>query len=303
MKKAAFLNRVVWKTQFLNKSNLSIFVLLVLIVLNSCSSAPKNTGDIYHLRTLAEKELELGNSEAGRGNFEVALSLLNECKRRAILVDDMSLLIRCGFSLGNVLFTIGRMDEAFAEWNEAVARAQVFGNSELLAAGRIYYARGRLLAGGASAQSILNEVNREAANIKNERLFIALSWQVRGLALRELGSFREAEDAVRRSLEIHEREMYLENASYDWFLIGSIRSLSGNFSGALQALDASIAIDRRIENSWGLGASWRAKGDVHRRAGNNREALEAWQRARAIFAAMGNQHEVAEIDNRIMVNR
>jgi hypothetical protein len=67
----------------------------------------------------------------------------------------------------------------------------------------------------------------------------------------------------------------------------------------LQALEASIAIDRRIENSWGLGAGWRAMGDVYHRAGREREALFAYNRAMAIFAAIGSDFEVQEINRRI----
>jgi predicted negative regulator of RcsB-dependent stress response len=40
-------------------------------------------------------------------------------------------------------------------------------------------------------------------------------------------------------------------------------------------------------------------GDVYMRADRPQEAKVAYNRARAIFAAMRNENEVAEIDNRI----
>ena len=291
MKKAAELHLTIFTA--------AIIITAALLLQASCSSRPKNSGDVVDIRILAEKELALANREAGRGNFETAHALLLECKQRAILVDDVSLMIRSGLSLGNVLFTLGSRNEAFAEWEQAIALAQKHGNRELLSVSKVYFARGRLLSGGASAQTILDEVNSEAVNIKADKLYIAFSWQVKGLALRELRSFREAEDAVKRSLDIHEKEIYLENASYDWYLIASIRSLSGNTSGALQALESSIALDRRVENTWGLAADWRAMGDVHRKAGNNNEAMEAYQRSMAIFTAMGRDREAAEIKKRM----
>ena len=281
------------------KLRLTVFFAVVLAVSISCSSVPRDTGDIIHLRSLVEKEMAVAVREAGRGNYETALALLRECKRRAVLVDDMALMVRCGLSLGNVLLTLGQFDEAFAEWEEAVALAQRQGDRELLSVSRIFQARGKLVSGSVSAQTVLDEVTREAANLRTDRLFIAFSWQVRGLALRELRSYREAEDAFKRSLDIHEKERYLENASFDWYTIASVRSLAGNTSGALQALESAIILDRRVENSWGLAANWRAVGDVHRRAGNNSEAIEAYQRSGAIFTAMGNEREVAEISRRI----
>ena len=276
-----------------------IIIFAVIIIFESCSSAPKNPGDIYLLRTQAEEGLESANREAGNGHFEIALTLLTGYKRNAILADDPSLIIRICLSLGNILFSLGRTDDAFAEWDQAIAEAVRLNDSELLSVSRIFRARGNLLSKRVSAQNILNEVTRESLNLKKNRLYIAFSWQVRGLALRDLGLWREAEEAVRRSLDIHVKDRHLENASYDWYTIASIRSLSGNFTGALEALESSIALDRRVENSWGLAASWRAMGDVYIKAGKNTEALEAYRRARAIFAAIGNDHEINEMDIRI----
>jgi len=270
-----------------------------LLIFASCSTAPKNPGDVYILRNQAEALIEAANKDAGRGNFYNAILLLDECKRMAILTDDPSLIIRCCLSRGNVLLTLGRTNEAFADWEYAVAEAQRFGNAELLSVSKIFLARGNFISGKTGAQALLDEANRESSNIKKDQLYLAFSWQVKGLALRALGSYRQAEDSIKRSLEIHEKGRYLENASYDWYTIASIRSLAGDTAGALAALDASIALDRRIENSWGLAASWRAKGDVYRKASRHNEADEAYRRALAIYRAMANEHEAAETEKRI----
>jgi tetratricopeptide (TPR) repeat protein len=265
----------------------------------SCSTSPKNPEDVDVLRLQGEQWLKSGNSLAGQGSFETALTILTETKRNAILTDDLSLIIRVCLSRGNVFFSLGRTNEAFEEWNQAVTEAQLLGDRELLAVSKIYLARGNLISGRSAPQTVLDEVVRESANIRTNRLFIAFSWQVRGLALRSMGSYSEAEEAFRRSLAIHERDKHLENASYDWFTIASIRSRSGNIQGALQALETSINIDRRIENSWGIAASYRAMGDVYQNDGRRQEAITAYNRARAIYAAMRNDHEVAETDKRI----
>jgi len=279
------------------KRNIIIFVTVIFIF--SCSSKPKNSGDVIHIRAQTEKELALANKEAGQGNYVVAQGLLEECKRKAILTDDWGLIIRCGLSLGNVLFSFGREGEAFSEWEKAVQLAQKYGNKELLSVSKIYQARGMLISGNASAKIVLDEVNSEAANIKNDKLYIAFSWQVKALAYRALGSWREAEDALKKSLAIHESEKSLENASYDWYTIASVRSMSGDTQGALAALEEAIKLDRRIENSWALAANWRAMGDVNRKAGNIQAANEAYLRAKEIYTAMKNYSDAAEIDKRM----
>ena len=282
------------------KSYLKIIsVIAALLVSVSCSTAPKNPTDDFTLRSQAEASLNLGNTEADRNNYDTALMLLTESRQKAILADDPSLMIRTGLSLGNVLFALGREDEAFSQWQIALDEAERFADRELLSVSKIHFARGRLLSGKQSAQAVLDEVNRESSSIKSDKLYVAFSWYVKGLALRELGSLREAEDAIKRSLDIHEKDKYLLRAAYDWYLIASIRSTAGNTDGALQALNSAIVLDRRMENSWGLAADWRAMGDIYRKTGKTREAREAYLHAKAIFLSLGDEKGAEEIENRM----
>ncbi|MDR2597569.1 MAG: tetratricopeptide repeat protein [Treponema sp.] len=272
---------------------------LVMPIIFSCSSQPKNQGDINQYRVQAEMLLESGNRETGKGNYDNALILIDEGKRLATLADDPSLIIRTSLSRANVIYSLGKTDEAFAEWRQAVAEAEKFGDIELISAAKIYLARGELISKRNSAQSVLDIVSGEQSNIRTNQLYIAVSWQVRGLALRSLGKFKDAEEAFTQSAAIHEKNLFFENASYDWYSIASSRSLSGDFNGAVQALEKSIEIDRRIENSWGLAASWRAMGDVYRKMGNEQKALEAYNRSISIYKAMGNSYEVSQTELKI----
>jgi len=258
----------------------------------SCSSAPKNTGDIYDMRKDAETQLEMGNSQADRGNYATALVFINEARRLALITDNSSLLIRSGLSQGNVLFAMGNAEGASEAWNKSLDEAVFTGNNALAAVCRVHIARGKLISQGA-AQSVRDDVNRELALIKSDEVYIAFAWTVIGLAEKELGRYTAAEDAVRRALAIHEKARSLELAAYDWFMIASFRSLSGNSSGALKALESAIEYDRRTENSWGLANDWQAFGDVQKKAGNLNAARAAYLRASNIFRALGNA-EAAE---------
>jgi tetratricopeptide (TPR) repeat protein len=273
----------------------------VLLFTISCSTKPKNVTDDTSIRSQAEAALKLGITEADRNNYAAALQLLAECKRQAVLTDAPSLIIRSGLSLGNVLFALGREDEAFAEWEAAVSLADELADRDLLSVSKIHLLRGNLLSGRQSAQSVLEEARREAENIKSDNLYIAFSWNVRGLALREMRSFTEAEKAIQRSLDIHDKDKYILKAAYDWYLIANIRSLDGKTDDALEALKSAIAYDRRMENSWGLAADWRAMGDVYRKAGKTSEANKAYRRAKAIFRAIGDDEKAEEIDKRMTV--
>jgi tetratricopeptide (TPR) repeat protein len=265
--------------------------LLFLLLLAACSSQPKNTGDVFDMRMDAETQLEQGNAEADRGNYAAALGFFNQANKLAVAADASSIMIRSGLSGGNALFALGNHEEAFEAWNKALQEAEFVWNSELLAVSRIHIARGKLLTGDKS-QSIRDDVYRDLSGIKSQN-YTAFAWTVAGLAEKEMRNFAAAENAVMKALAIHEKESSLELAAYDWFLIASFRSLSGDSNGALRALENALKYDRRTENSWGLANDWQAIGDVRKKAGNSEAARAAYLRAAAIFRAIGN-NEAAE---------
>ncbi|GHT91443.1 hypothetical protein FACS1894140_2100 [Spirochaetia bacterium] len=269
-----------------------IILFMGCLAAGACSSAPKKPPEVFLQRTAGEKQLELANKEADRGNFLLALDLLEEARRIAISVDDPSLRIRAGLSRGNILFPLGRREEAVAAWDAALGEALSLKNRELEAICRIYRARGRLLAAAAdgavqTAAEVRAEVNREMAFIKTDKLSEALGWTVLALAEKEGRLFTEAEAAVKKALDIHEKGNYLEQAAYDWYLIASIRSVAARYNDAQTALEEAIALDRRAENSWGLATDWRALAEVYRKAGKTAEAEAATARSAEIFESLG----------------
>jgi tetratricopeptide (TPR) repeat protein len=280
---------------------LLIILLTIISLIPACSTKPKNPGDVFDIRRQAETQLALGSRQADRGSFDVALLLLDEALRLAIVADDPGLRIRVGLSRGNVLFSLGRGDDAEKAWNDALNEAERAGESELAAVSRVHIARGKLLspagvpaADTSAAQAIRDEVDRNLSQIKADRYYTAFAWTIMGLAEKELGRYAQAEAAVRRGLDIHEKDRYFELAAYDWFMIASFRSLAGNYRGALDALESAAAFDRRVENSWGLASDWRAMGDVHRKAGNGEASRAAYVRAAEIFNALGNDEAAAQ---------
>jgi tetratricopeptide (TPR) repeat protein len=278
-------------------------VFFTALLLNAaCSTVPKRPAEIVKLRTMAESQLDLANKEADRGNYETALVLLDEARRIAVSVDDPSLRIRTGLSRGNVFFSLGRTEDASGAWEAAFSEAETTGRRDLSALCRIHTARGRLLSASpqdaGAALAVREEVGREMGFIKSDAYYTAFGWIVAGLADKGLGRYDDAENSVKKALDIHEKGRYIEQAAYDWFLIASIRSVAGQYAGAQKALESAIAMDRRVENSYGLAADWRALGDVFKKSGNAAEAGTAYRRSAEIFRSLGMDDAAAEAETR-----
>ena len=259
--------------------------LLVLLLAFGCSSAPKGPAERRTLRNAGATQLELANREADRGNYEGALELLTEARRLAFTTDDSALIVRTCLALGNVYSFLGRDDEAAACQDSAAAEAGLSGDGELSALCEIYRERRRLLNDGVSAAEVRDNVQAALSGIKTNPLDEALGWIVAGLAEKELRRFAQAEDALKKALALHGR--HPEQAAYDWYLIASVRSVAGDYDAALDALDQALSHDRQVENSYGLGKDWLARGDVLSKAGRPEEAAAAWRRAAEIFTSAG----------------
>lgn len=286
----------------LNFKAAGFFVFFAVLCLGAaCSSAPRRPAENFELRDMAEGQLDLANREADRGNSETALLLLSDAYRVAVSVDDPSLRIRTGLSRGNVLFSLGRREEASLSWDTALEEAEKFGSQELCALGRIHMARGLILSAGAEggiAPSLREDIGRDLGRLKQDDFYTAFGWIVAALADTALGRLEDAEASIKKALAIHERNRYLEQAAYDWFLIASVRSRAGKYPGARDALNSALALDRRAENSWGLATDWRALGDVLKKEGNAAEAEAAYRRAAEIFRSLGMEAAAEETESR-----
>ena len=280
----------------------SVFVFVVgLSFFSACSSAPEKATEIIIDRNTATKQLNIANQMASHGRYEEALFFLGEARRLAVSTDDPSLRIRTSISLGNILFSTGRHDEAFENWEIAAAEGDSSREPILAALARIFIIRGSIMRltmeeqgnTAAAVEEYRNRLAVQTSAVRSDQFASAAGYITLGLAEKELGRWAEAESTVRRALDIHEKNMELEDAAYAWFLIASIRSVAGNHDLALEALARAISFDRRAENGFGLASSWQAIGDVYGKTGRTEESMAAWLRAVEIYRAI-NMNELAE---------
>ena len=303
IRKARFLRHLIFT---------SLFSFLTFLLFFSCSSVPDRPEEVLTERNMVARQLDLANQTANRGRFNDALLILQDARRFAVSVDDPPLLVRTSISRGNILFALGRHEEAFLEWDAALEEAIMSGNSSLASLARVYDARGRLIlldnsAGNesysAEVMEIRDQVRSLISTMESGSRDQAAGNLILGMAEKELGNYAEAERTARLSLDYHSRNLFLEEAAYDWFFIASVYSVSNRFDDALAALNNSISYDRRAENGYGLASSWQAIGEVHLRkdpqgVSSQQDAVRAFLRARDIYDSLGLNDMAARAEAR-----
>jgi len=282
------------------KSGLRFFLpaFLFLFLLSSCSSVPKRAPEVFSVQSITDTLIGQANKEADQGNYKEALLLLTEAWRLAVTTDRPALRIRVNLGIANAHFALGQTDEAERIWRTAEREARFSDDTLLASACRVFRTRSMLLVGKANPEDALALVLEEMPKLKNDKLFYAVSWTVKGMAEKELGRYPEAEKSVMNALSVHEKYNYLEQAGYDWYLIASIRSVAENYEGAIQALDRAITYDRRAENAFGLAMDWAAKGDVFKKMGNENSSNMSYRRSGEIFRAMDKLAHAKEVESR-----
>ena len=279
-------------------------VMFLPAVLAGCSSAPRRPDEVFVIRTAATNQLNLANRNAAQGRFEDALTILKDAWLLVLATDDPPLRVAAATSRGNILFSLGRYTEAFGAWESAAAEGEAASLGLLAAQARIYSIRARLVqlsnaypeGGQAEADQLRAQVLREITAVSADPTVVAAGYLTLAMAEKQMRRWTEAEDAAVRALRIYERNRFLEDSAYAWFIIASIRSVSGNHDGALEALRTAIAFDRRAENGFGLASSWHAMGDVYQNAGRREEARAAHRRAADIYQAIGLHSKAEELE-------
>jgi tetratricopeptide (TPR) repeat protein len=291
------------KTEVLGKP---LFALLAVVLFAACSSTPPKPAEVYTDRNLAASQLDMANKTANQGRYQDALIVLEEARRLAVASDDPALRIKTAISRGNIYFSMGLHGEAFKDWESASVEGEAAGQKNLAALARIYTARGRLVLdspefrAGLSGEEIRDQIQREISLINKDDQALATGWMVLGMAEKELGRYPEAESAVRRALAIHEKGLFLEEAAYDWYLLASIRSVSGQYAAALEALAPAIGFDRRAEHGFGLASRWQAMGEVYLQNEQPGEAEAAFRRAVEIFKALRLDDAAGKAEARLL---
>ena len=290
-----------------------IIALYSFVGFSACFSAPKQTAETFADRNSALNMLNLANQAANRGNFKVALDFLEGAWRLAASADDSSLRIRVMTSRGNVYFFQSEYDKAFSEWEKASSEGDNpdSGKPELAALARIYSIRAKVLLlanenSGVSetAEELKGQLSKEMSIVRSDDFSTAAGRITMGLAERQLGRWNEAENEINQALGFYQRNDNLEDVAYCWFIIASIRSMAGNndasrYEASIEALKTAISYDRRVENGYGLAASWRAMGDVYEKAGRQQDSQAAWRRAAEIYRAIGLTEQAEKLESQL----
>jgi tetratricopeptide (TPR) repeat protein len=256
---------------------------LALVLLVSCSSAPKVPDEVFDTRNQATDYVKLADSLVAKGQYESALKYYRQAIDLDSSVDSLDSSSLARSSLGRLWLVWGDLDAASAEFAKAEDYARLAGSPRALALaltgrGEVAFRKHDLEAAFTAFESAV-----AAAGTDEASLGIAL--HDRASAAYGLGRTAEAKADLEKALAINTKLKRWSELASNRYLLATFLAKEGDLEGALKAGLEALANDKKSENAAGISGDLVLLADLSGRAGKDVEAYWYWRRA--FDAALG----------------
>ncbi len=278
-------------------------VLLSAII--SCSSAPKRAMRVTDTGEKADLLFEQGNSYLAGGKINEAGKCFSESYRLAVSIDDADLL--CRICLSAVIYKIQSAPEApyFSEHTKYSLLDQARGFSDRSGNKKFYdnvcdIYQARILisdntSDGEKARAALNMLSEKEKELSKDSYYMGYLCRTKGDALTALGSFSQAAALYADAAGHHLKDRYLLELGVDWYSCARAKSLAGDRTGAVAAIENALKYDKDAENTAAIASDYRAyakiltKGEYTEAEKNS--AVRALKWAGAVYKSGGFDKE------------
>ena len=263
------------------------FLLIMLFLFFSCSSAPKRVMLVTDSTNLAYSRLEEADASIVSGKFERAYNQLSSAYSLALSVDNTVLL--CKIVLSGIVLKIANPDfiDALDESETSVVQNESFlslSKDELLVFAKKLASRSSeqntlsslcsvydvriqlenektLSEGNISSQNMnvyLALLEKAKPALSKEAFYLAYLYRTMGEVCMAGGKFGEAQKNYSEAAKIHTKERYLNEIGLDWYCVARAYSQGGNKKAAVDAILTALKYDRDAENTRGIAADYMA---------------------------------------------
>ena len=251
---------------------------VLMILLASCSTAPKQPDRATEVKDRAAEATQFGNAYYRQGRYDLAMQFFTQALESNLSVDNETGVIQSYNSIGRVYLAMGRVDDAETSFLKALAIADPLGGEPLFVTtnnlGELYLRRG-------DARTALETFRRVLAGP-----VAGISAAETGLLSHNLGSAYKATGDLARAMEWLQKSLAInlggrlyEEAAADYYMIASVYSKQGDHENARRHAELALEYDKRIENSLGIVKDLAALGLIASRAGDAETAYGFFQRS------------------------
>ncbi len=268
----------------------TIAVVIAVLPLTACSSAPEPTGEVTTLRRQAERNIAHGYEALYQGRvreaelfFETALNQYRRLDDRSGIADGFAALGRTRTVAGDLVTAADYLREAAVQAEEAAARPRAVEYYAALAETELRRdRRGPAEQALQASTRILEEHPNDAARAVNLHSAAVLTASA--------GRLQEAEDYLREALELNREGRRYRELAANHYMMASVLSRRELYETALEHAAAALETDKLIENSVGIAQDLIALGRISYRAGDRTAARHYYERASSVYIGLQDEN-------------
>lgn len=284
-------------------------IVLALAMLPGCSSAPKRQMVYTDITSRAYDDYEKANAAITRGDYEKAAKYLNESYRQAVSIDKNELM--CKILLSAVSFRIQFPGNELLELPEDTETLIKMARkcAAMTKEADLYNSIADVFECRASLYRAQNEegrfVNVETQGILDSQIkalskqpyYLAFLYRTKGECHHYAKDYLKAAQAFETAAEIHTKNRYLFEISYDWYLSAQVLSKAGKKESALSSIQNALKYDRDAENSAGIAQDYMAAAYIlvkdNPSVKDTEQAVNFAERAQAVYETAGFEERAA----------
>lgn len=269
--------------------------LLLLLASWACSSAPPRNDTVQERKILASQFAEYGLKAYDQGQYEQALNHFLYALENAIAADELNAIVKNYHSLSRTLLALGETDRAVRSLDSADYYLDDSAPNELRARQAYHRALVALERNDpATARRLLEQalatLERGSQEPLRALILHGLATAIRFAALEtnDTKALREALALFNSSRQLNQALGLKRELASNHYMMGLIHLRLGSLEEARSHLRLALELDRSVENTKGMGLTYRALGLALLQGGSAEQAVPNFFRSYQIFMVLKN---------------
>jgi tetratricopeptide (TPR) repeat protein len=247
------------------------------LVLSSCSTAPKKVAETLIVRNQGADFLKLGDSFFAAANLEGAVKYYREALKSYTTIDYLEGVSSARASLGRVYLAAGDSKSAEREYQESLEYAAMSGKKSAEAVaysglGEVLYARG-------DKKGSLELFEKAVALAQGSEKPLAVALHDRAVAKTALGLGAEALADLNAAANLNQKLARWTELAANRYVLASILAGEAKYEDALNMILQALEADKAAENGRGIAGDLTAAASLARKLGRKEEAWGYLKRA------------------------
>jgi tetratricopeptide (TPR) repeat protein len=284
-----------------------LILLGALLLVTSCSTAPKRTTGSDEVKNRAAQYSRTGNVYFSRGQYDQALRLFRLSLQENLSVDNRSGAVAAYNSIGQTFMAAGDMADAKNAFDRAIGLATAIQDGNLILRSKTNLAELMLeqdssdIATGTTEKAVkILEALLAGATEKSDRGDLAIVHHDLGAAYARLSQYSLAEIHLHQALSMNEALKRPVEIASDYYMLASLFSRQGLMEKASTAIASALEFDKQAENSPGIASDLYAAGQISAKSGDTPSAYDYYGRALQVYIALNSKAGVRSTLDRLI---